>query len=78
MSKRILPEVGLNKLLQLIKAALDTKASSTDMGNKASLETNNKTSLVEGINEINSQIQTLSGLITDKNVVIERWTEGID
>lgn len=78
MSKRILPEVGLNKLLQLIKAALDTKASSTDMGNKASLETNNKTSLVEGINEINSQLHTLSGLITDKNVVIERWTEGID
>lgn len=72
MSKRILPEDGLNKLLQLIKASLDTKASSTDMGNKASLETTNKTSLVEGINEINSKI-------TGKpDVVIEIWTEGID
>lgn len=72
MSKRILPEDSLNKLLQLIKASLDTKASSTDMGNKASLETTNKTSLVEGINEINSKI-------TGKpDVVIERWTEGIN
>lgn len=72
MSKRILPEAGFNTLLQLIKTALDTKASSTDMGNKASLETTNKTSLVEGINEINSKI-------TGKpDVVIERWTEGIN
>lgn len=72
MSKRILPEAGLNKLLQLIKTSLDTKASSTDMGNKASLETTNKTSLVEGINEINSKING------KPDVVIERWTEGID
>lgn len=72
MSKRILPEDGLNKLLQLIKTSLDTKASSTDMGNKASLETTNKTSLVEGINEINSKING------KPDVVIERWTEGIN